>query len=80
MRHTFVTGNAETKACPYSKTTDGFESQFAVNHLAHFLLMTNLLPELEAGKPSRVVLVSSVANKRGGINWHEIKLEKNYDK
>jgi NAD(P)-dependent dehydrogenase (short-subunit alcohol dehydrogenase family) len=67
-------------ACPYSKTVDGFESQFGVNHLAHFLLTTSLLPELKAGKPSRVVVVSSVANKRAGINWDDINWEKNYDK
>jgi NAD(P)-dependent dehydrogenase (short-subunit alcohol dehydrogenase family) len=67
-------------ACPYSKTVDGFESQFGVNHLAHFLLTTSLIPELKAGKPSRVVVVSSVANKRAGINWDDINWEKNYDK
>jgi NAD(P)-dependent dehydrogenase (short-subunit alcohol dehydrogenase family) len=48
--------------------------------LAHFLLTTSLLPELKAGKPSRVVVVSSLANKRGGINWNDINWEKNYDK
>jgi NAD(P)-dependent dehydrogenase (short-subunit alcohol dehydrogenase family) len=67
-------------ACPYSKTVDGFESQFGVNHLAHFLLTTSLLPELKAGKPSRVVVVSSLANKRGGINWDDVNWEKDYDK
>ncbi|CAF1227591.1 unnamed protein product [Rotaria sordida] len=72
--------NAGIMACPYSKTVDGFESQFGVNHLAHFLLTTSLLPELKAGKPSRVVVVSSVANKRSGINWDDINWEKNYDK
>ena len=41
------------------KTVDGFESQFGVNHLAHFLLTTSLVSELKAGKPSRVVVVSS---------------------
>ncbi len=46
-------------ACPYGKTVDGFETQFGVNHLAHFLLTTSLVPELKAGKPSRVVVVSS---------------------
>jgi len=66
--------------CPYSKTVDGFETQFGVNHLAHFLLTTSLVPELKAGKPSRVVVVSSLANKRGGINWDDINWEKNYDK
>ncbi|CAF3292678.1 unnamed protein product [Rotaria socialis] len=72
--------NAGIMATPYSKTVDGFESQFGVNHLAHFLLTTSLLPELKAGKPSRVVVVSSLANKRGGINWDDINWEKKYDK
>lgn len=67
-------------ACPYGKTVDGFETQFAVNHLAHFLLVTSLIPELKAGKPSRVVVVSSIAHRRGAINWDDINWEKNYDK
>ena len=45
----FDLGNAGIMACPYAKTIDGFESQFAVNHLAHFLLARSLVPELEAG-------------------------------
>lgn len=73
-------GSAEITACPYSKTIDGFESQFGVNHLAHFLLTTSLIHELKAGSPSRVIVVSSLANKRGGINWNDINWEKNYDK
>lgn len=73
-------GNAGIMACPYSKTIDGFESQFGVNHLAHFLLATSLIPELKAGKPSRLVVVSSLANKRSGINWDDINGEQNYNK
>jgi NAD(P)-dependent dehydrogenase (short-subunit alcohol dehydrogenase family) len=73
-------GNAGFTECPYSKTVDGFELHFGVNHLAHFLLTISLLSELKAGKPSRVVVVSSLANKRGGINWDDINWEKNYDK
>ncbi|CAF1093922.1 unnamed protein product [Adineta ricciae] len=72
--------NAGIMACPYSKTVDGFETQFGVNHLAHFLLATSLVPELKAGKPSRLVVVSSIANRRGGINWDDINWEKSYDK
>jgi NAD(P)-dependent dehydrogenase (short-subunit alcohol dehydrogenase family) len=59
---------------------DGFESQFAVNHIGHFLLTTSLVPELKVGKPSRVVVVSSLANKRGDVNWDDINWKKNYDK
>lgn len=77
---TYFIGNAGIMACPYSKTIDGFESQFGVNHLGHFLLTTSLVPELKAGKPSRVVIVSSLANKRAGINWDDINWEKDYDK
>ncbi|CAF0996667.1 unnamed protein product [Adineta steineri] len=72
--------NAGVMACPYEKTIDGFETQFGVNHLAHFLLTISLVPELKAGKPSRVVVVSSIANRRSGINWDDINWEKNYDK
>ncbi|CAF3024938.1 unnamed protein product [Rotaria sp. Silwood2] len=72
--------NAGIMAYPYSKTKDGFESQFGVNHLAHFLLVTSLLPELKAGKPARVVIVSSVLNKFQGINFNDINWDKNYDK
>ena len=67
-------------AYPYSKTVDGFESQLAVNHLAHFHLVNLLLSELRAGKPMRVVVVSSVANKNGEINFDDINWGKKHDK
>ncbi|GAB3668102.1 protochlorophyllide reductase [Actinocorallia lasiicapitis] len=38
-------------------SADGFEQTFAVNHLAHFLLVRELLPRLAA--PARIVLVAS---------------------
>ena len=75
-----IVGNATLMACPYAKTVDGFESQWAVNHLAHFLLATSLVPELKAGQPSRVVVVSSMANKRADIHWDDINWTQQYDK
>ncbi|MGW0478051.1 SDR family NAD(P)-dependent oxidoreductase [Nonomuraea sp. NPDC003214] len=39
------------------RTADGFETTFAVNHLAHFLLLNLLLPRLADG--ARVVITSS---------------------
>lgn len=38
-------------------TADGFEQTFGVNHLAHFLLVRELLPHLVA--PARIVFVAS---------------------
>jgi NAD(P)-dependent dehydrogenase (short-subunit alcohol dehydrogenase family) len=40
-------------------TADGLETQFAVNHLAPFLLTTLLLPRLESSGDARVITVSS---------------------
>lgn len=40
-----------------SRTVDGFETTFAVNHLGHFLLVNLLLGHLAA--PARIVVVSS---------------------
>jgi NAD(P)-dependent dehydrogenase (short-subunit alcohol dehydrogenase family) len=63
----YTTGSAGITACLYSMIVDGFQSQFAVNHLAHFLRTTSLLPQFEAGKPSRGVVLSSLANRQGDI-------------
>lgn len=58
--------NAGVMANPFSLTVDGLESQFATNHLGHFLLTKLLMPELEAAAPSRIVTTSSAAAVFGG--------------
>ncbi|OWZ21697.1 Glycoside hydrolase [Phytophthora megakarya] len=54
--------NAGVMAVPYTKTVDGYERQFATNHLGHFALTAQLFPLLKQSTPSRVVNVSSLAH------------------
>lgn len=55
---TAILCNAGTQIVTGTRTTvDGFEQTFAVNHLAHFLLVQLLLPRLVS--PGRIVLVAS---------------------
>lgn len=58
-----LVNNAGVMALPYSRTVDGFELQFATNHLGHFLLTGLLLPQLVASGEGRVVAVSSNAHR-----------------
>ena len=51
--------NAGVIAFSHRTSEEGHELTFAVSHLAHFFLVTELLPELRAAAPSRVVVVSS---------------------
>ena len=74
-----LVNNAGVMACPYSKTEDGFEMQFAVNHLAHFLLTNLLLDRLKEAPSARIVNVSSLAHMNGKINFDDINFEKSYE-
>ncbi|XP_026149181.1 retinol dehydrogenase 13 isoform X2 [Mastacembelus armatus] len=70
--------NAGIMMCPKWKTEDGFEMQFGVNHLGHFLLTNSLLDLLKKSAPSRVVIVSSLAHEKGHIHFDDINLDKSY--
>ena len=54
-----LVNNAGVMACPLTRTNEGWELQFATNHLGHFLLTNLLVPALKKGAPSRVVHLSS---------------------
>ncbi|XP_035598296.1 retinol dehydrogenase 14a [Oncorhynchus keta] len=72
--------NAGIYQCPYTRTEDGFEMQFGVNHLGHFLLTHLLLDLLKRSAPSRVVVVSSKLYKYGEIDFDDLDSERRYDK
>lgn len=67
--------NAGIMFCPYEETADGFEQQWAVNYLSHFLLTALLLPLLKAGgmpkRSSRIVNITSCAHLLGNINFDD---------
>jgi NAD(P)-dependent dehydrogenase (short-subunit alcohol dehydrogenase family) len=68
--------NAGIMACPYETTKQGFEMQFGVNHLAHFLLIQLLMDDLvKAGPGSRVVCVSSKGHRFSGIRWDDLNFQ-----
>jgi len=72
----FLINNAGVMNIPYSKTVDGFETQFGGNHLGHFALTGMLLDHMN--KDSRIVTVSSFLAKSGIVNFDDINSEKSY--
>ncbi|MGC5222684.1 SDR family oxidoreductase [Micromonospora sp. DT81.3] len=71
--------NAGVMTPPTRRSTDdGFELQFATNHLGHFALVARLLPLLTAGN-ARVTSQVSLAADQGAINWDDLSWERGYD-
>ncbi|MGI8331661.1 SDR family NAD(P)-dependent oxidoreductase [Actinomadura scrupuli] len=68
--------NAGVMYTPAGKTSDGFETQFGVNHLGHFAFTGLLLDLLLPVAGSRVVTVSSIGHRIKAdihfddLNWH----------
>ena len=59
-------------------TDDKLETQFAVNHLAYFLLTNLLLDDLKASAPARIVNVSSQAHQGVSIDFDDLQSERSY--
>lgn len=68
--------NAGVMMPPLSRTKQGFELQFGVNHLGHFALTGLLLPKLLGTKGSRVVTVSSQAHRQGKMVFDDLQWER----
>lgn len=71
--------NAGVMALPTRELTeDGFERQFATNHLGHFALTGLLMPALSRAGAPRVVTVSSLAHRNGKMDSANLQSEHDY--
>ena len=62
----------------YMTTEDGYEQQFALNHLAGFMLTYQLLPcLLKAG--GRIIMTSSESHYGIKVHWNDVMLRKCYN-
>ncbi|WP_086825273.1 oxidoreductase [Allokutzneria sp. NRRL B-24872] len=64
--------NAGVMGPPLRRTADGFESQIGTNHLGHAALTWLLMPAIT----ERVVTVSSLAHRRGGLRVEDLNFER----
>jgi NAD(P)-dependent dehydrogenase (short-subunit alcohol dehydrogenase family) len=64
--------NAGIMACLETRVGPGWEAQFAVNHIGHFVLTRELAPCLKEAQGARVVSLSSLAHKRSPIRFEDI--------
>ena len=73
--------NAGIMACPETRIGNEWESQFAINHIGHFLLTKELMDTMAENDGARFVSLSSSAHSLTGILWDDIHFQNNpYDK
>ena len=82
--HTLI-NHAGVMACPLTYTTNDLEMQIGTNHFGHFLLSVGLARAMmnatEAGQTARLIVLSSIGHRLGGINWDDIHYRtRAYDK
>ncbi|MGH3146057.1 MAG: SDR family NAD(P)-dependent oxidoreductase, partial [Rubrobacter sp.] len=73
-----LANNAGLVQSERTETPDGIETTLAVNHLAPFLLTNLLLDLLKKSAPSRIVTVSSEAQRWGNIDFDDLQSTSKY--
>lgn len=71
-----LVNNAGVMVPPLTRTRQGFELQFGVNHLGHFALTGRLMPLLAQTPGARIVSLSSVAAWGGAIDFDDPNYER----
>lgn len=64
-----VVNNAGLMGTPFMLTVDGFENQFGINHLGHFLFTNLIMGKILASKSPRVVNITSDGHRLNPIHW-----------
>jgi NAD(P)-dependent dehydrogenase (short-subunit alcohol dehydrogenase family) len=62
----------------YATTEEGYEQQFALNHLAGFILSCRLLPYLQKSR-GKILFTGSESHKRQKIHWQDVMLKDRYN-
>jgi NAD(P)-dependent dehydrogenase (short-subunit alcohol dehydrogenase family) len=70
-----LVNNAGVMAEPLNRTPEGWEHQFATNHLGHFGLALGLHSALVAAGDARIVSVSSSAHLRSDVHLDDLHFE-----
>jgi len=73
-----LANNAGLVQSKRTETLDGIETTLAINHLAPFLLTNLLLDCLKESAPSRVVTVSSEAQRWGSMDFGDLQSRRRY--
>jgi NAD(P)-dependent dehydrogenase (short-subunit alcohol dehydrogenase family) len=73
-----LVNNAGVMFPPRRLTPQGFESQFATNHLGHFALTGLLFEAIRRGQDPRVVTVSSGEHRGGSIHFDDLTGQRSY--
>ena len=74
-----LVNNAGIFLTRYQETSEGFETQWAVNYLAPYLLTRRLLPLINNSAPARIINVSSNGHFRGTMDLDNLQGKDQYD-
>ncbi|EFR01480.1 WW domain containing oxidoreductase [Nannizzia gypsea CBS 118893] len=77
-----LVNNAGIMAVDYKLSPDGYESQFATNHLGPFLFTNLVMKKIMMAKEPRVVVVSSSGHRLHAVRFHDYNFDdgKTYDR